>query len=76
MAIDNWPCACFILCLTEMGGLGVIKLIFHNNSEEFPQDGEISTQTLADGLIHLHEAEPTTSELMAQMIYEDFVKNR
>jgi hypothetical protein len=53
-----------------------IKLIFHNNSEEFPQDGEISTQTLADGLIHLHEAEPTTSELMAQMIYEDFVKNR
>jgi hypothetical protein len=53
-----------------------IKLIFHNKSEEFSRDGEISSQTLADGLLHLHEDEPTTAELMAQMIYEDFVKNR
>jgi hypothetical protein len=53
-----------------------IKLISHDNSEGFGRDGGISSQTLADGLIHLHEEEPTTSELMAQMIYEDFVKNR
>ncbi len=53
-----------------------IKIISHDNSEEFGRDGGISSQTLADGLVHLHEEEPTTSELMAQMIYEDFVKNR
>jgi hypothetical protein len=60
----------------EMGAWMSIKLIFGDTSEEFPRDGGISTQTLADGLIHLHEEELTTSELMAQMIYEDFVKNR
>ncbi len=53
-----------------------IKLIFHDNLEKYSRDGGINSQTLADGLIHLHEDEPTTSELMAQMIYEDFVKNR
>jgi hypothetical protein len=53
-----------------------IKLIFDDESEEFLKDGEITSQSLADGLVHLHEAESTTSELMAQMIYEDFVKNR
>jgi len=64
-----------------------IKLIFHDKSEEFSRDGKISSEALADGLLHLHEAladgllhlhedEPTTAELMAQMIYEDFVKNR
>jgi hypothetical protein len=53
-----------------------IKLIFGDNSEELPRDGAISSKTLADGLPHLHEDEPTTSELMAQLIYEDFVKNR
>ncbi len=53
-----------------------IKLIFHDKSGEFSRDGKISSETLADGLLHLHEDEPTTAELMAQMIYEDFVKNR
>ena len=53
-----------------------IRLIFGNESEEFPKDRETTSQSLADGLVHIHEAEPTTSELMAQMIYEDFVKNR
>jgi len=53
-----------------------IKLIFRENPEEFPEDGGINSQSLADGLLHLHEDEPTTSELMAQLIYEDFVKNR
>jgi len=53
-----------------------IKFISHDNRGEFGRDGGISSQTLADGLIHLHEEEPTASELMAQMIYEDFVKNR
>lgn len=54
----------------------LIKLISRDNPEEFEGDGGISSRTLADGLIHLHEEEPTTSELVAQMIYEDFVKNR
>lgn len=76
MAIDNWPCACFILYVIERRGRRVIKPIFHNKSEEFSRDGKITSQTLADGLLHLHEDEPTTAELMAQMIYEDFVKNR
>jgi len=53
-----------------------IKFIFGNNPEEVPREGPISSQTLAEGLIHLHEKEPTTAELMAQLIYEDFVKNR
>ena len=53
-----------------------IKLIFGDESEEFPKDREITSQSLADGLTHLHEEEPSTTELMAQMIYEDFVKNR
>jgi len=53
-----------------------IKLIFGDNSEEFPRDGGINSRSLADGLIHLLEDELTTSELMAQLIYEDFVKNR
>jgi hypothetical protein len=53
-----------------------IKLIFDGEPGEFPKDGEITSRSLADGLVHLHEAEPTTSELMAQMIFEDFVKNR
>ena len=53
-----------------------IKLIFCSDSEEFPTYQLIGEQSLADGLVHIHEAEPTTSELMAQMIYEDFVKNR
>ncbi|UCD71123.1 MAG: hypothetical protein JSW70_08990 [Syntrophobacterales bacterium] len=53
-----------------------IKLIFGDNAGKIPADGAISSQTLADGLIHIHEDEPTIPELMAQMIYEDFVKNR
>jgi len=53
-----------------------IKVIFCSDSEEFPTYQGINEQSLADGLVHIHEAEPTTSELMAQMIYEDFVKNR
>jgi hypothetical protein len=53
-----------------------IKLVFGDNPEEFPREGPISSQPLADGLIHLHEEEPTSAELMAQLIYEDFVKNR
>ena len=53
-----------------------IKFILNDNSEEFQRDQGISSQTLADGLIHLHEEEPTISELMAQLIYDDFVKNR
>lgn len=53
-----------------------IKLVFGENFEESPKDGGINSQSLADGLLHLHEDEPTTSELMAQLIYEDFVKNR
>jgi hypothetical protein len=53
-----------------------IKLISHDKPEEFGGDGGITSQVLADGLIHLHEEEPAASELMAQMVYEDFVKNR
>ena len=53
-----------------------IKLIFGDNPEESPREGPISSQSLADDLIHLHEEEPTNAELMAQLIYEDFVKNR
>jgi hypothetical protein len=53
-----------------------IKVIFDETLEEFQRDGGISSHALADGLTHLHEEEPTTSELMAQLIYEDFVKNR
>jgi len=53
-----------------------IKVIFGEASEQFRRDGGISSQSLADGLTHLHEEEPTSSELMAQLIYEDFVKNR
>jgi len=53
-----------------------IKVIFAETSEEFSRDGGISSHALADGLTHLHEEEPTTSELMAELIYEDFVKNR
>ena len=53
-----------------------IKPISDDTLEEFGRDGGINSQTLADGLIHLHEEEPTAAELMAQMIYEDFVKNR
>lgn len=53
-----------------------VKLIFGDNSEELLSDGGINAETLADGLLHLHEEEPSTSELMAQMVYEDFVKNR
>lgn len=53
-----------------------VKLIFGDNSEELLLDGGINSETLADGLLHLHEEEPSTSELMAQMVYEDFVKNR
>ncbi len=53
-----------------------IKFILGDNSGEFQRDQGISSQTLADGLIHLHEDEPTVSELMAKLIYEDFVKNR
>jgi hypothetical protein len=54
----------------------LIKLIFGDELKKFAKNGEITSQSLADGLIHFREAEPTTSELMAQMIYEDFVKNR
>jgi len=53
-----------------------IKVIFAETSEEFSRDGGISSPVLADGLTHLHEEEPTTSELIAELIYEDFVKNR
>jgi hypothetical protein len=53
-----------------------IKLIFDNESEEFVGEEGITSEILADGLPHLHEDEPTTSELMAQMVYEDFVKIR
>ncbi|NIS62518.1 MAG: hypothetical protein GTO13_17990 [Proteobacteria bacterium] len=53
-----------------------IKLISHEDGEEIGGDGGITSQTLADGLIHLHEEEPAASELMAQMIYEDFVRSR
>ncbi|MFQ6079849.1 MAG: hypothetical protein ACE5NJ_12055, partial [Thermodesulfobacteriota bacterium] len=74
--IDNWSPMCLIYrhWRTRM----LIKLISRDNPnpEEFEVDGGISSQTLADGLIHLHEEEPTTSELVAQMIYEDIVKNR
>ena len=53
-----------------------VKLIFGDSSEEILLDGGINSAALADGLLHLHEDEPSTSELMAQMVYEDFVKNR
>ncbi len=53
-----------------------IRVIFSETAEEFRRDGGISSHALADGLTHLHEEEPTSSELMAQIIYEDFVKNR
>ncbi len=53
-----------------------IKVIFAEASEEFRRDGGISSHALADGLTYLNEEEPTSSELMAQLIYEDFVKNR
>ena len=53
-----------------------VKLIFGDNSEGLPLDGGINSEALADGLLNLHEEEPSTSELMAQMVYEDFVKNR
>ncbi len=35
-----------------------------------------SYEELAEGLLHLHEDELAISELMAQLIYDDFVKNR
>jgi hypothetical protein len=76
IGIDNSSSACFNSCLIELGNWMPIKLIFHDKSEEFSRDGKISSEALADGLLHLHEDEPTTAELMAQMIYEDFVKNR
>jgi hypothetical protein len=53
-----------------------VKLIFGDSSEEILLDGGINSAALADGLLHLHEDEPSTSELMAQMVYEDFVKTR
>lgn len=53
-----------------------VKLIFGDCSEEIQLDGGINSEALADSLLHLHEDEPSTSELMAQMVYEDFVKNR
>jgi hypothetical protein len=74
LSIDNWALACFTFL--DWRAHVSIKLIFGNNPEEVPREGPISSQTLAEGLIHLHEDEPTTAELMAQLIYEDFVKNR